>query len=220
MDTSADSSSSRSLSMRSRPSVVLCWLLLAFSALPVSAGTGEELVDVGQLDPTIVLDLRYATPYNFLKEAVYDSPRCLLRKSVAERLIRVQRAVSEKGFSLKIWDAYRPASVQKKMWKIVPDERYVASPLKGSKHSRGAAVDLTLLDPTGKELEMGTAFDDFSTKAFPESPEVSVTAKRNRRLLRDSMAREGFTRLSTEWWHFEAPGAVQYPLLDVPLAPR
>jgi len=206
--------------MKHTLSILLVWLLLSSTTSSASAHPDEKLVDVAGIDPTIVLDLRYATPTNFLNAVVYDSPRGLLRESVAQRLVRVQNALRPRGLSLKVWDAYRPASVQKKMWKILPDERYVASPVRGSKHSRGAAVDVTLVDRSGKELDMGTGFDDFSPRAFPNSPEVSSEARKHRRVLRNAMAREGFTQLSTEWWHFEAPDSSQYSLLDVPLSTR
>jgi len=177
----------------------------------------EPLVDVAQMDSTIVIDLRYATTNNFMNVQLYPVARCLLRKSVAERVVRVQQRLQKQGLGLKIWDAYRPLSVQKKFWEVCPDERYVAPPEKGSRHNRGAAVDVTLVDSLGNELEMPTGFDDFSKKAAPTYPDVSPAARKNRQILIDAMTAEGFSGISSEWWHYDAPHYGQYPVLDVPL---
>ncbi|MBI4861760.1 MAG: D-alanyl-D-alanine dipeptidase [Candidatus Riflebacteria bacterium] len=193
-------------------------LLLASLTVRVDAGHGDDLVDVASLDPTIRIDMRYASDRNFLKQVLYDDSLCLLRRTVAQRLVRVQKALSARGLGLKVWDAYRPQSVQVKLWKILPDDRFVANPAKGSRHSRGAAVDLTLVDAAGNELPMGTDHDEFTTRAYPGSTDVPVQAQRNRRLLRNAMAAHGFSQMSTEWWHFEAPGATAYSLLDQPLS--
>ena len=211
--------------MRNITCPVLLWVLLLAPALYAGAApapaasassAADDLVDVSKLDPTIVLQIRYATADNFLHRAVYERPMCMLRRSVADRLVRVQAALRSRDLRLKVWDAYRPHSVQRKMWKVKPDARFVAPPYKGSKHSRGAAVDVTLIDRDGRELDMGTVHDDFSAKAAPESPDVPETARTNRRLLRDAMAVEGFKQLSSEWWHFDAPGGDAYPIMDVP----
>src|SRR5262249_44323001 len=145
----------------------MAWLLLACAQRPA-----PELVDVTTLDPTIRLDLRYARPDNFTGVAVYPSARCLLRRDAAERLARVQRPLVAEGLGLVVWDCYRPFSVQERFWTLVPDERYVARPVRsdgrpvgGSKHNRGAAIDVTLLDAAGQPLEMPTGFDDFSARA-------------------------------------------------------
>ena len=129
-----------------------------------------RLIDIQTIAPDIILDMRYATSNNFLKAPVYPVARCLLRAPVAEALKRVQADLITQGLGLKLFDCYRPLSVQRAMWKILPDSNYVANPAKGSRHNRGAAVDLTLVDAMGKELEMPTGFDDFSEKAFPDSP--------------------------------------------------
>jgi D-alanyl-D-alanine dipeptidase len=196
-------------------------IALALAAGSAHAGSPDDpLVDITALDPTFVLDLRYATPDNFLKRRVYDRAVALLRKPVAERLARVQKRLAAKRLRLKIWDAYRPHSVQKEMWKIVPDERYVANPAKGSSHGRGAAVDVTLVDAQGNELDMGTAHDDFSPKAAPWSKAVSAAVRANRKILIDAMGTEGFLVVDTEWWHFSSPADDKlYKVLDVPLRP-
>jgi len=190
-------------------------LLIGFSAL--FAQVDEPLVDVIRLDSTIVIDLKYASSDNFVGVQLYPVARCLLRQSVAERLVRVQRRLREQGLGLKVWDAYRPLFVQKKMWEILPDPRYVAPPTKGSRHNRGAAVDVTLVDSLGNELEMPTEFDDFSKRAAPTFQDVSPAARQNRQILIDAMTAEGFTGISSEWWHFDAPKFWQYPILDVEL---
>jgi len=181
-------------------------------------------VDVAKLDASIRLDIRYATKRNFTKVKVYPVAKCLLRRDVARRLVAVQRALRKRGLGLKIWDCYRPFSVQKKFWKLVPDPRYVArpitrkgKPLSGSKHNRGAAVDLTLVDSKGKELEMPTDYDDFSNKAHRGYTGATVAARRNAKLLEREMTKQGFVGLSTEWWHFDGPNWQRYGLADIPL---
>lgn len=186
---------------------------------PVNAQT--QWVNVTKLDPTILLDLRYATAQNFLKQKVYPSATCLLRRPVAERLLQVQKALLEKGYSLKLWDCYRPLSVQKKMWAIVHDSRYVADPKTGSRHNRGAAVDATLVKKTGEAIEMPTEFDDFSEKADPDSEATwTPAAKANYQILLEAMQASGFSVLDSEWWHYDSTGWQQYPLSNQPVKKR
>ena len=173
-----------------------------------------RLIDIKTIAPDIVLDMRYATSNNFLKSPVYPVARCLLRGPVAEALKRVQADLAIQGFGLKLFDCYRPLSVQRAMWKILPDSNYVADPAKGSRHNRGAAVDLTLVDATGKELEMPTDFDDFSEKAFPDSPNMTAAARRNVDMLAIAMEKQGYTSISTEWWHFDGPNWRRYGVLN------
>ncbi|MBN2090527.1 D-alanyl-D-alanine dipeptidase [candidate division KSB1 bacterium] len=188
-----------------------------FSPNLTSARETEPLVDLAKLDSTVIIDLKYATTDNFLGKKVYNCARCLLRKSVAERLIRVQKRLNKIGLGLKVWDAYRPLSVQRKFWEFCPDPRYVAPPDKGSRHNRGAAVDVTLVDSLGNELEMPTKFDDFSRRAAPDFPDVSPAARKNRKILIDAMTAEGFKGISSEWWHYDAPAYLKYPILDIQL---
>ena len=199
-------------------------LVVVLALLPLLAATcsrqqqGADLVEVKQVVPDIVVDLKYATTDNFTGQVLYDVPRCFLRRATAERLARVQARLRKLGLGLKIWDGYRPRSVQWKMWKLVPDPRYVADPHRGSRHNRGAAVDVTLVDSTGRELEMPTGFDDFTEKAHRDYQGASATALRNRALLEQVMTAEGFVPLPTEWWHFDDPDWRKYDLLDVPLS--
>lgn len=180
---------------------------------------GENLVDIQEINPDITLDIRYATANNFLKVKLYSVPRCLLRTSVAEKLSRVQEQLQHRGLGLKVFDCYRPLSVTRKMWEALPDPRYVANPARGSRHNRGAAVDLTLVDARGNELEMPTDFDDFTDRAARdyEGSDVSNQARQNSQLLESVMTQQGFIPLITEWWHFDAENWQDYPLLDISL---
>lgn len=184
---------------------------LAQSPLPYDA----RLIDIRKVNPKIALDIRYATTNNFLKRKLYPTARCVLRGAAVRRLSQVQQDLEKKGLGLKVYDCYRPLSVQKLMWKVKPDSRYVANPAKGSRHNRGAAVDLTLVDRNGKELEMPTGFDDFTVKAHRNYTGASAQAKKNRKVLEDAMKKYGFIPLPTEWWHFDAPGWDKFVILDV-----
>src|SRR5579885_233016 len=138
--------------------------------LPLNAkDKPTDLVNVATEIPTIHLDIKYATTDNFTGKKVYPVAKCYLRRSVVEKLKKVQEELLVMGLSLKIWDGYRPLSVQEIFWNLVPDERYVANPKKGSRHNRGAAVDLTIVyADSGKELLMPTAIDDFTEKAHAD----------------------------------------------------
>ncbi len=194
-------------------------------ALVVTACVNSStFVDVHSLDPSIVLDVRYATTANFTGTAVYPAARCLLRRDVAERLVRVQQRLRTDGLGLLVWDCYRPFSVQQRFWALVPDARYVAEPVvrdgrpvEGSKHNRGAAVDVTLVDAGGVPLVMPTDYDDFSTRAHRDAVDWSPVARHNADLLERAMVAEGFEPFPTEWWHFDGPGWQSYDLADIPL---
>ena len=186
-------------------------------AQPNKPANSAQLVDLRSVDPTIRLDLRYATTNNFMRRRLYKQPRCLLRAIVAKQLAAVQKDLETKGLGLKMYDCYRPLSVQKQMWKLFPDDRYVANPATGSRHNRGSAVDVTLVDRTGKELMMPTGFDDFTEQAATNYNGASAQAKQNRQRLKDAMTKHGFTPLQTEWWHFDAASWAQFPVLDIPL---
>lgn len=169
----------------------------------------QELV---QLDSTIRLDLRYATANNFVGEPMYDCPRCFLRPAAARALLKVHRKLQTQGYALKMYDCYRPLPIQWKLWKKVPDRRYVADPRKGSMHNRGAAVDLTIVvDSTGQELDMGTGYDYFGVEAYINYQKLPAAVLANRQLLRSSMEAAGFYTTPTEWWHFSYRGQ-SYPL--------
>lgn len=180
-----------------------------------SVASADPLVDVPTLIPDAVLDLRYATENNFLKRKVYPSARCLLRESVAKQLARAGAELRKKRFRLRLFDCYRPRSVQWEMWKILPQPGYVADPRQGSNHNRGAAVDLSLVTSEGKDVEMPTEFDSFDKRAHAGATEgVSPAAQANRELLRSSMESAGFKVNPMEWWHFDAPNPKRFPVLD------
>lgn len=166
----------------------------------------SEWTEVIRLDSTIRLDLRYATTNNFVADQLYDCPRCFLRPDVARALLAVQTELRERGLGLKLYDCYRPAPVQWQLWEKVPDRRYVADPRKGSQHSRGNAVDLTVVDAAGRELPMGTPYDYFGPEAHTTYAGLPAEILANRRLLSDGMRRHGFRGIRTEWWHFSLPG--------------
>ena len=192
-------------------------LLAAACASPRPAGE-EPIVDFKALHPAAILDIRYATENNFTRHRVYPAARCLLRKTVAERLDAAARELEAMGLRVALFDCYRPLSVQKAFWALVPDPRYVADPAKGSIHNRGAAVDMTLADSEGRELEMPTGYDDFTEKAHRGWAGASPEAAKNSALLQRVMEKNGFKGLPTEWWHFDAAG-LSYPIADVPFDP-
>ena len=176
------------------------------------------LVDIQSINPNIVLDIRYATTNNFLEQELYPVAKCALRKEVAEQLSKVQIDLEKIGFGLKVFDCYRPLSVTKKMWEVLPDSRYVANPARGSRHNRGAAVDVSLVDlKTGMELDMPTDFDDFSEKAWRDYDGNEPEVKKNSDLLASMMKKHGFEPLITEWWHFDFEGWEKFSILDVSL---
>jgi len=194
--------------------------IIALCVLGGAKGLGAQspLIDLKKFDFSVVLDIKYATKDNFTHHKVYPEARCILRKPVAVAISRVQAALKVRGMGLKMFDCYRPLSVQKKFWELVPDERYVADPKKGSRHNRGAAVDVTVIDSVGQELEMPSAYDDFSEKAHRNYKTASKSALNHRKLLERTMEKEGFRGLDTEWWHFDFEGWEQYPIEDIPFS--
>jgi D-alanyl-D-alanine dipeptidase len=169
------------------------------------------LVDVRRVAPEVVVDMRYARSDNFTGQKIYDCGRCFLRPETAAKVARAQQELGKSGLTLKMWDCYRPLSAQKLFWAQVPDPRFVADPKTGSHHNRGNAVDVTLVDAKGRELEMPTRFDDFSPRAAHNETQLPAAAMENRRLLADTMEKAGFRRLPSEWWHYddsEGSGAI------------
>lgn len=172
-------------------------------------------VEITQQRTGIVVDLPYATKKNFFKTQLYSLNRCFLRRVVAKRLVAVQGNLEKQGLGLKIWDGYRPLSVQKAMWRIKPDPTYVANPSNGSRHNRGAAVDVTLVDADGSELKMPTTYDEFSPRARANDLKLSRVASKNRTILQEAMTANGFTIMPSEWWHFDAAGWRGYGIVDI-----
>jgi D-alanyl-D-alanine dipeptidase len=165
-----------------------------------------ELVDVQSIIPNARIDLKYATADNFTGQIVYDFGQCFLLKEVALKLREVQDELEPMGLGLKIWDGFRPVAAQWKFWELVPDERYVSDPRKGGRHTRGTAVDLTLVTKDGQELLMPSAFDDFSERAHRNYTGATEEAIKNREFLQKIMESRGFIGLPTEWWHFDFIG--------------
>lgn len=196
-------------------SIALVCALLIHNPMNATELDRTAFVDVRSINPRIAIDIRYATTNNFVKQKLYPQARCILRTPVAQQLSQVQTDLEKQGLGLKVYDCYRPLSVQKRLWEIVPDERYVANPANGARHNRGAAVDLTLVDRTGKELPMPTAFDDFTERASRSYTELPAPVLKNRQLLENAMVRAGFTPLSTEWWHFDSKGWQNFPVRDI-----
>lgn len=159
-----------------------------------------------------VFDMKYATAENFLKSKVYDCAECYMRLKTAEALIRANNAFLKRGYRIKIFDCYRPLDIQKKMWEIVPNPQYVANPAKGSIHNRGGAVDITLVDKNGVELDMGTSFDFFGPEAGHNYADMPANVIANRKLLKKIMQRSGFKTFESEWWHYNLKDAAKNPI--------
>jgi len=179
------------------------------------------LVDVAQLIPDAVLDLRYATPRNVVGRPLYPpGARCLLRPEVAERLARAADALRAEGFRLRLFDCYRPPAVQRLLFERESRPGFVADPAHGgSHHNRGAAVDLGLASPDGGEVELPTDFDAFDVRARFDAVEgVSPAARAHRDALRRAMVAAGFLPSRSEWWHFSAPEARGAPLIEADLS--
>ncbi len=159
-------------------------------------------VNIKDFNGNFMLDMKYATTDNFLKTKVYDCASCYLRFKTVRSLIAANNEFKLKGFSIKIFDCYRPIDVQKEMWKLVPDANYVADPKKGSIHNRGGAVDITLIDKNGIELDMGTTFDFFGPESSHNYEKVFEEVKKNRAYLKQVMLKNNFKSFDSEWWHY------------------
>ena len=178
----------------------------------------KRLIELSTFIPGIALDIRYATADNFMKQRLYPVARSYLRYPAALALRNVQRELAREGLALKVFDGYRPYRVTEAMWEPIRNPDYVADPSKGSRHNRGAAVDLTLIDArTGAELAMPTGYDDFTARAAHAFTDLPPDVLTNRTKLRDVMTRLGFEPLPSEWWHYDFKGWEQFELMDVPL---
>ena len=176
----------------------------------------DDLVDVSAVIPDAVLDLRYATADNFTGAVLYPRAVCKLRRAVAARLAVAAEALRAQDRRLLLWDCYRPSSIQERFWKLVPDPRYVANPAVGSRHSRGAAVDVALVDAAGRPVALPTKFDEFSEAAHRPRALAGPRGAEARRL-EVAMVAAGFLGMPTEWWHFDAPDSADYALSNEPL---
>jgi len=191
-------------------------------APPKEQGKREaHLVELITLDPTIKLDIRYATLNNFTGRKVYQDARALLQKPAAKAVVRVHRKLKKQGLGLVIYDGYRPWSITKLFWETVaPEQRiFVADPATGSKHNRGCAVDLSIFDlRTGRELPMPSDYDEFTERASPTYAGGTDQERRNRDLLRELMEIEGFAVNPNEWWHFDHKDWEKYAIYDISFA--
>jgi D-alanyl-D-alanine dipeptidase len=182
----------------------------------VELDKNKELIEIKKRIPTIKLDIRYAKKNNFAKQAVYNQARAFARLPVVDALQNVQNELKKSGYGLKIFDGYRPYSVTVKFFAIASDKSFVANPKDGSRHNRGCAIDLTLIDlRTGKELEMPTPYDSFAAEAASDFNNLPTNILQNRKLLRDTMEKHGFRVLNNEWWHFDFIGWKNYELMDI-----
>lgn len=179
----------------------------------------KQMTDLKKIVPGIVLDLRYASKNNFTKHVLYRwAGTTFMRIAAAQALAKIQQALREKGYGIKVFDAYRPWSATKEMWDLVKDERYVADPSKGSNHNRGLAIDLTIVRLNGgAELNMGTGFDNFTDTAHHSFTQLPQEALNNRKMLKTLMEQYGFKPLESEWWHYSWPDNRKYEVLNIAL---
>lgn len=183
----------------------------------VKADNNKELVEIKKYIPDIKLEIRYAGKNNFTKQAVYNQARAFTRLPVVMALKNVQQELKKSGLGLKIFDGYRPYSVTVKFFAIAADKNFVANPKDGSRHNRGCAIDLTLIElRTGKELVMPTPYDSFAAAAASDFKDLPAGIIKNREFLRSIMEKNGFRVLNNEWWHFDFNGWKNFELMDIP----
>lgn len=183
----------------------------------VKSNPNNELVEIKKAIPNIKLDIRYATKNNFMQQVMYKQARAFARRPVVAALKKIQNELNKKGYGLKIFDGYRPYAITVEFYKKASDKNFVANPAKGSKHNRGCAVDLTLINlKTGKELVMPTPYDSFSAAAAAKYEKVSPEAKKNRDFLIAIMAKYQMNVLENEWWHYDFSNWKSYDLMDIP----
>lgn len=199
--------------------LILCSFPLAQNGPPKESNKREaDLVELTKLSRSIKLDIRYATPNNFVGRPVYSEPRAFLQRPAAEALLRVHKQLKKQALGLVIFDGYRPWSVTKLFWDVVPEDKrkFVANPEKGSKHNRGCAVDLSIYSlKTGQLVPMPSGYDEFTDRASPDYKGGTDEERSNRELLRRLMEAEGFTVNPNEWWHFDYKDWEQYAIYDI-----
>jgi D-alanyl-D-alanine dipeptidase len=180
-----------------------------------------DLIELTKLDSSIKLDIRYATANNFVGRAVYPEARAFLQRPAAEAVVRVHKLLKKEGLGLVIFDGYRPWTITKLFWDVVPEDKrtFVADPVKGSKHNRGCAIDLSIYDlKTGKLVPMPSGYDEFTDRASPAYAGGTDEERRNRDKLRRLMEAEGFVVNPNEWWHFDYKDWEQYAIYDISFA--
>jgi zinc D-Ala-D-Ala dipeptidase len=182
----------------------------------IKSNPEKELVDLEKFVPGLVLDIRYATANNFTGTVIYNLAKAYARKPVAEALLKVQTELKTKGLGIKMFDGYRPYKATVKFYEVYKDTTYVASPYRGSRHNRGCALDLTVIDlKTGEELKMPTEYDSFKKEAWPRTPVADPVIRANRAMLIDVMERNGFKVNGSEWWHFDFIGWKNFEVMDI-----
>jgi D-alanyl-D-alanine dipeptidase len=211
--------------MLSRSLKIALFLLSLFAVAlaqgpPVETGPFRQpdLVEIIKLDPTIKLDIRYATKNNFLGKPVYKQPRAFAQRPAAEALVRVNQTLRKQGYGVVVFDGYRPWSVTKLFWDATPEDKkiFVADPSKGSRHNRGCAVDLSMFDlKTGLEVRMPSEYDEMTERSHINYECALPEAKRLRELLRATMVAEGFAVYEPEWWHYDYKDWKEYPILNI-----
>lgn len=183
----------------------------------VKARPENQLIEIQKAVPGIVLDIRYATKNNFMKQVMYKQARAFARKPVVDQLRKVQAELKKKGYGLKIYDAYRPYEITVAFYKKASNKAFVANPKTGSKHNRGCAVDLSLIDlKTGRDIEMPTPYDSFEPQASASFAGLPEAVQKNRDFLIAIMRKYGFRVIPNEWWHFDFSGWKKYDVLDIP----
>jgi zinc D-Ala-D-Ala dipeptidase len=204
------------------PVLLLVAVLPAFGqdAPPVEHGEflSSDLVELVSLDPSIHLDIRYATANNFLGRPVYPQARAFLQRPAAEAVARVSAAVRKAGYGLLVFDGYRPWAITKVFWDVTPQDKkkFVADPAVGSRHNRGCAVDLSLYDlATGRQVEMPSAYDEMSDRAAAAYAGGGEEARARRDFLRKAMEAEGFAVYPDEWWHYDYRDWARYRIQDI-----
>lgn len=209
-----------------RRRLLLLLLLLLISATALAQGPPQEagpfrtpdLVEITKLDPTIKLDVRYATKNNFLGRRVYKHARAFLQRPAAEALVRVNQSLRKQGYGLVVFDGYRPWAITKIFWDATPEDKkiFVADPSKGSRHNRGCAVDLSMFElKTGQNVTMPSEYDEFTERAHINYDCATPETRRLRDLLRAAMEAEGFAVYEPEWWHYDYKDWKEYPIMNV-----
>ncbi len=213
--------------MNKTKSALILLLLIAVVAFaqgpPKETGSFREpeLRELVKLDPTIKLDIRYATRNNFLGRPVYKEARAFLQKPAAEALVRAHQKLKEKGYGIVVFDGYRPWSVTKIFWDVTPQDKkiFVADPSQGSRHNRGCAVDLSMYElATGKIVQMPSEYDEMTERAHINYSCATPEAKDLREMLRSAMEGEGFAVYEPEWWHYDYKDWKQYPIQNIPFS--
>ncbi len=172
-----------------------------------------KLIEINKDTYNVFIDLKYASNDNILGKKIFFENKCYLLEEAAKKLLIACKIAKDLGYILKIYDAYRPTYVQKSLWKFDPNPNFLTNPDKGSPHTKGIAIDLTLADLKGNELDMGTNFDDFTKKAYHLSKSINRKSKVNRRLLLSIMTLAGFDYYLNEWWHYQLFNSSNYPLI-------